>query len=66
MIEGRRCLSFWGVVFFSSGSSWKTQNTRIATGDSKHAVETCGERFADGSAIELVVGDKEDILQLVF
>jgi hypothetical protein len=42
------------------------QETEIAAGNANCAIETFGERFADGSAIELIVDDHEDILRLVF
>ena len=44
----------------------QNQKTETAADNADYAIETFGERFADGSAIELIVDENEDTLRLVF
>jgi hypothetical protein len=44
----------------------QNQKTETAAGNADSAIETFGERFADGSAIELLSDDNENVLRLVF
>jgi hypothetical protein len=47
-------------------ASQQNQKIEVAASSSEDAIETFGEKFADGSAIELLVHDNEDVLRLVF
>jgi hypothetical protein len=53
-----------------ANAKWNTANMRqeieIASGNPDYAVETFGELFVDGSAVELVVDDREHVLRLVY